>query len=548
MKAILQNSFLLRAARLLWAWFLQSAIADFFRAVRTAYLDSVIFKWWKRICATPACAETSGYMKLLTACRRLLERITDMARQSLLFRFCCTVKTWGIRLVTGGMIGRLLQFLGVRGTLLAALALYLPLDYIIRAVMPSFVASVWDECLMLAAFLYVLWRMGSRRGPMRSRATTFDGYLWLFICMGFFLMCTVSPIMSIAISGYRAVVQYMFWFFLVLRLLEDDRDFTIFYGTLVLMAVLIALHGIYQFIVAAPIPAEWMTQTEKSVRTRVYSLTGSPNIMGSFLVMFAPMVAGIAYYSKNRRVQTLAVCTTGMMCLSCLFTFSKGAWAGLAVAIVVFALFIDRRLIAMMTAAGLAAFALIPSVANRILFVFTPAYVQASQTGGRMLRWKTGLTILHYRADNPLLGFGLGRFGGAVAMQNQVLGSVQYFYMDNYYLKTLVEMGYIGLFFYIILLVALVLWCLRAIGRSPLTKENRSRVLPVSMFSGMAGVLMHCYFENIFEVPYMTAYFWSLAAAVLYIGFFRTPGKNAKAIPFPRPLAALLQKITGESI
>ena len=26
------------------------------------------------------------------------------------------------------------------------------------------------------------------------------------------------------------------------------------------------------------------------------------------------------------------------------------------------------------------------------------------------------------------------------------------------------------------------------------------------------GVMLHCYFENIFEVPYMVAYFWGLAA------------------------------------
>ena len=46
-------------------------------------------------------------------------------------------------------------------------------------------------------------------------------------------------------------------------------------------------------------------------------------------------------------------------------------------------------------------------------------------------------------------------------------------------------------------------------------------VLVVSMFAGMCGVLVHCYFENIFEVPYMMAYFWSMAAAVMYLGYFR---------------------------
>ena len=39
------------------------------------------------------------------------------------------------------------------------------------------------------------------------------------------------------------------------------------------------------------------------------------------------------------------------------------------------------------------------------------------------------------------------------------------------------------------------------------------------------GVLVHCYFENIFEEPYMMAYFWGMAAMLMYLGFFS--GKNS---------------------
>ena len=67
--------------------------------------------------------------------------------------------------------------------------------------------------------------------------------------------------------------------------------------------------------------------------------------------------------------------------------------------------------------------------------------------------------------------------------------------------------------------------CLRSIGRTKLCETDRTRVLAVSLFSGMCGVMVHCYFENIFEVPYMMAYFWSMAAAVLYLGYFRKTRK-----------------------
>ena len=106
--------------------------------------------------------------------------------------------------------------------------------------------------------------------------------------------------------------------------------------------------------------------------------------------------------------------------------------------------FLDRRLIALMAVAGAGALIAIPSIANRITYLFTADYMEASQRAGRMVRWETGLELLH--TSNPLLGFGLGRFGGAVAMQNKIIeetDTFEYFYMDNYYLKTLVEMGYL---------------------------------------------------------------------------------------------------------
>ncbi|MDO4269872.1 MAG: O-antigen ligase family protein [Eubacteriales bacterium] len=528
MKAIIQNSLFARALGRLRAWYQQGAIAGFFRRIREAYPDSRFRRLWERFCGSALCSPANSlYVRVMAALRRFAERVGDVTRQSAVYRACNAVWKPVSNFLGGGLVGRVIRFFGMRGLLLTALALYLPLDYFIRAAankgfLPPVIASIWDECLMLAAFAYILWHTAMRRAPMQMRTTPVDAYLLLFIGVGFFLMCAVSPNMGVAVDGYRAVVEYLFWFFLVTRLIEDDRDFGIFYGALLAMAVVIGLHGIYQFIVAAPIPAAWVSQTEAGVRTRVYSITGSPNIMGSLLVLFAPMAAGLAYYCKKMWVKVLAIGATGMLCLSCIFTFSKGAWGGLAVAVVVFAIFLDRRLLALMGVAGAGALLAIPSIANRITYLFTSDYVEASQRAGRMVRWETGLNLL--QESHPWLGFGLGRFGGAVAMQNKIIeesDTFQYFYMDNYYLKTLVEMGYLGLIFFIILLIGLILWCLRSIGRTGFTETDRTRVLAVSMFAGMMGVLTHCYFENIFEVPYMMAYFWSMGAAVLYLGYFR---------------------------
>ena len=61
-------------------------------------------------------------------------------------------------------------------------------------------------------------------------------------------------------------------------------------------------------------------------------------------------------------------------------------------------------------------------------------------------------------------------------------------------------------------------------GKDPLLRAvGNDKAMAVGIFSGLCGVLVHCYFENIFEEPYMMAYFWGLAAMLMYLGFFSKP-------------------------
>ena len=113
-------------------------------------------------------------------------------------------------------------------------------------------------------------------------------------------------------------------------------------------------------------------------------------------------------------------------------------------------------------------------------------------------------------------------FGGAVAMQHKIYRWVSYFYVDNYYLKILVEMGYVGFIAFILMLVGLACTAFVSLFRASKVKQKSSMYpLCAGMFAGLSGVLVHCYFENIFEEPYMMAYFWIVAALIVYIGFFR---------------------------
>ena len=417
-----------------------------------------------------------------------------------------------------GVVVSSLRALGMRGVLLAAFALYLPIDWFLRSALElTAIASIWDEAFLLFSVLYLLFRMlVTRRERIKPRATPIDAPILFFLAAAFLVMMMVSPKMSIAVSGYRAVCQFMLWFFVLTRLIEDDRYLRVFYNTFCVMCVCIALHGIYQYIIGVEIPAGWVSQSEMGVRTRVFSIIGSPNIMGSLMVFAAPMLAALTY-DKTRPLwgKLLLWGAVVVVCVAALFTFSRGAWFGLAIAVLLFCLIMDRKLVLLAVFAGVAVLLFVPEISNRITYLFTADFQEATNAGGRAIRWATGFSLLN---TNPVFGFGLGRFGGAIAMQNQVVDGLKYFYMDNYYMKTLVEMGYAGLSAYLILLLATVVSCIRGMHK---THRDAHNALAVGMFCGMIGVLAHCYFENIFEVPYMNAYFWGFAAAIMFLSHRR---------------------------
>ena len=163
---------------------------------------------------------------------------------------------------------------------------------------------------------------------------------------------------------------------------------------------------------------------------------------------------------------------------------------------------------------GLLVVVLVPSIGGRIAYMLSPEYIESSLRGGRLVRWLTGLEILK---DYPVLGVGLGHFGGAVAMNHDIKFIVGNQVMDNYMLKTAVEAGLVGLAAFLALMYSVVINGLRTVRDA---STSVSRELSAGILAGLCGVIVHNLVENIFEVPMMTSLFWMFAAVLMGIWFY----------------------------
>lgn len=398
-----------------------------------------------------------------------------------------------------------------------ALCLYPFIDFVLRSFVPN-IASVWDELLFIAMFLVWGYKYLKYREQDGFKQTPLDLPVMLFLIAMLVVFIINSPDYRISLEGFRAVIQYILWYFVIIQLLKDTKGAKRICLIFVIVVSLMAIHGVYQYIIGVEMPAGWVDSKEAGVRTRVFSILTSPNILGSLVTLALPLTLSFGAISKNNKTKALFYILALTMVGCLVFTFSRGAWIGFGVAILVYAFLKDKRLLIPVLIVGLLAAVLVPGIANRITYMLSPEYIESSLRGGRLVRWITGLQILK---GTPLFGVGLGHFGGAVAMNNDLsylVGTemVETFYMDNYYLKTAVETGIFGLFAFVMLMYQIIVNGLRTIR---ITTDKVSRELEIGILAGLFGVIVHNFVENVFEVPMMTSCFWLLVAVLMHFWY-----------------------------
>ncbi len=410
-------------------------------------------------------------------------------------------------------------------TITYILAFYPFVDYIFRNYVTA-LASIWDELLLLGMGFIWLYKYFLYKREEGAKISPIDLPIIIFISTMVFVFILNSPDYKISLEGFRAVVQYILWYFVVIRLLKNERSAKLVCLVFVLMVSLLALHGIYQYIIGVEVPSTWTDMNEKGVRTRVFSILTSPNILGSLMALAIPICLSFIFVFKKYRHKIIFAILALCMCLTLLFTFSRGAWIAFAAAIFIYIFIKDKRFFIPVIILGILVMFFVPGVFDRIIYMLSSEYIESSLKGGRLVRWINGLTIL---SSSPILGVGLGHFGGAVAINHGLsydLGLQSYtaYYMDNYYLKTAVETGIVGFLAFAMLMYQVFLNGLRTIN---ITTKKEIKELEIGIISGLFGIMIHNFVENVFEVPMMTSCFWLLVAVLMHLWYINYKERTA---------------------
>ena len=324
----------------------------------------------------------------------------------------------------------------------------------------------------------------------------------------YFLLMIIQTATSVYFMGsIRDLVIHTGGFMYLIFMINEVKTEEQLHGVIVAVivaATILALYGIYQYIVGVDVKKGWVdTSSNSAIRGRAYSIFGNPNIFAEYLVMAIPLTVGIFWSTKRDGVRLLFLAMFLLQAASLVLTMSRGGWLGLAVAAFVFIWLVRKELLLLaVPLMGAAVFVIPTSIVNRFMTIFNFA---DSSTSYRFQIWEVTETIIH---NHFLMGLGLG-YRPFKAVFEQYMPGMGIFHAHNAFLQIFAEMGIIGFAIFLIFMVSIFV----NLARYPLKSENRYvKIMGAALASSFAGMLFHGLFENIFYMTKITTTFWLLLA------------------------------------
>lgn len=396
---------------------------------------------------------------------------------------------------------------------LYAIAAYALLDFLIRSSFPSTIAKYWSFGLLTFILVGILFQLA--KYPQRKFYFTWVGFpllallLWCILSMAF---TRVS--FNVGFEGVRAILQTSLFFFATLNAIRTRRQLQRFFLVLALVLAVVSIYAIYQYIIQVPVKPGWVdVDFEQDIKSRSYSIFPSPNALSGYLVLFIPLLLVLLIEERVPAAKMLYLAVTGLAALALIFTLTRAAWLACGLSLIFLGILHDRRILLLVGLVG-ALLPAFPEFSQRFATLISGEYWVKSATAGRLYRWQLGQQIAE---GNPLFGSGPGTFGGAVAFRAGYWPGI---YADNYYIKTMAEIGFPGLIFFLLTLLSLLVAGFQRI-RSLVDRKLRN--IGWGIQAGLIAFLIHMFTENLWEEPSLAVAFWMLGGIMLALPWLEKP-------------------------
>ena len=271
-----------------------------------------------------------------------------------------------------------------------------------------------------------------------------------------------------------------------------------------------ALYAFYQRVMGVEVSASFTDlDLNIGVPGRVYSTLDNPNNYAEFLVLFTPLSTAYAMTEKRTFRRLVLSCLIVLPLGALVMTYSRGCWLSIALSVVIFVYYTDKRLIPVGLVACILLIPFLPdSIMTRISTIFNS---HDSSANHRLTTWRG---IINMIGDYGITGIGMGPNTFAELYPDYALtGATRGVYHSQMlYMELILETGALGF-------ISFMWFMLREVKNAAFNlfkaRSQEVRMALIACGASFGGIAVAGIFEYIWFYPRVLFAFFILLGVML---------------------------------
>ena len=274
--------------------------------------------------------------------------------------------------------------------------------------------------------------------------------------------------------------------------------------------VLSALLGIWQYIFSTPSLEYLDLSLFSDLGGRVSSTWGNPNMLAEAIVLILPLALTVLLLQRRLIYGFGGVMCVGALAVCLVFTWSRGAWLGAILSLLVFVLMLDHRVMSWAMLGILPTAALLPLLPDTVLRRFASILSRTdSSIAYRRNLWQGVADML---SDHWVVGVGVGECAfRSVYVEYALPGIGTAMHSHSLYLQILCSLGIVGL---LVFGVAMLLWLRQALHYVRYGRLRAPRWIVLAGIAGIAALLVMGLFDDVWYNYRIYMLFWTVMGLV----------------------------------
>jgi putative inorganic carbon (HCO3(-)) transporter len=389
-----------------------------------------------------------------------------------------------------------------------------------------FVSSTLVGVLLIACIGFWLLLTLSDEPATGNNTQVTPIHLLVFLYWGIAAVATaLSPVKKAALNDLLTLTLYLLLFALCARVLRLPRLRSWIINIYLATSLVVSFYGMRQWRFGAPPLATWVDpESTLSKTTRVYSYLGNPNLLAGYLLPAVVFSLMAIFVWQGWMKKALAFTMLGINAACLIFTYSRGGWIALVVAILTATALLIYWwglrmppfwrvwslpiLLGSLLGILLLAFIFVEPVRLRVLSIFADR--DDSSNNFRRNVWDAVFEMIR---DRPIIGIGPGHNSF-----NKIYPFYQrprYTALSAYsiFLEVTVEMGFVGLACFLWLIIVTVNTALMQLRRLRQSANIQGFWL-IGALATLMGMLAHGTVDTIWFRPEVNTLWWLIVALI----------------------------------